>query len=595
MNDGMEGELVGHENTSSPEPYFCRPMALDEIVDAVTCPSGLFRSAKGLLDRTQPPSYYPPRADLFDFGGTPCLPRIGYPGSCDPGDSAQYFALDDVDAVATATPPYGAPYVGRWIVPADLAARRLCARGRGGERVRHERRPRPPQRGERYGHAVLQQRRPARECRSAVGSISGPVQPGNHGRGASARDIVGYGDWTGATGDVTAPDGTMSSAPGSGVGRLPLFDSDANGQARVSVTLGACASVDCASTPSPLPLPVSFTATATAASAGSEPRSRCCSPARTAASRSSATTCATRAFPTPPPSIRLRSPPGRRRGLAAGTPGTSTTAQINGLTPETIYGAGISARGVCGSSPPTFQVFSTPATLTPSSPAASSRPRPSAPTSRRRWRPYEPSATPPPPAARWQRRRSISTTARRLHWPRPWPAPPSAARWSARRCARLPAGSRSVAGSAPLRSVPVAGGGPGAPRPAHLKGWNRRAEQQSRPPQLRPRSSPAPPARAFHLVSATLRPGATARSKAGGSGSRGWFRGPRVVQGAASGSGGPRAVLGQGAAGRWFAGAERAVSRTEWSAALRQRGGRVLGRPELRQAALLFRLPIPTF
>ncbi len=107
MNDGMEDELVDHENTSSPEPYFCRPMALGEIVDAVTCPSGQFRSAKGLLDPTQPQSYYPPRADLFNFGGAPCIARIGYPGSCDLGDSAQYFALDDVDVVAAATPAYG--------------------------------------------------------------------------------------------------------------------------------------------------------------------------------------------------------------------------------------------------------------------------------------------------------------------------------------------------------------------------------------------------------------------------------------------------------------------------------------------------------
>ena len=52
----------------------------------------------------------------------------------------------------------------------------------------------------------------------------------------------------------------------------------------------------------------------------------------------------------------------------------------------------------------------------------------------------------------------------------------------------------------PLRSVDRSarfhfggGGGRGAPRPTHLKGWNRRAEQQSRPTQLRPRSSPAPP------------------------------------------------------------------------------------------------------
>ena len=107
-----DDQLTGHENISSPEPYFCRPMAPFEIVDAITCPSGLFRSAKGLLDATQPASYYPPRADLFNFGGSPCFARIGYPGSCDPGDSAQYFAMNDVDAVAAATPPYGAPSPG---------------------------------------------------------------------------------------------------------------------------------------------------------------------------------------------------------------------------------------------------------------------------------------------------------------------------------------------------------------------------------------------------------------------------------------------------------------------------------------------------
>ena len=48
-------------------------------------------------------------------------------------------------------------------------------------------------------------------------------------------------------------------------------------------------------------------------------------------------------------------------GLAAAAPGTSTTVQLDALTPQTIYGVGISAIGVCGSSQPTFQVFSTPA------------------------------------------------------------------------------------------------------------------------------------------------------------------------------------------------------------------------------------------
>jgi hypothetical protein len=57
MNDGMEDQLTNHENTSSPEPYFCRPMLINEIVDAITCATGKFRSVKGRLDPGQPASY----------------------------------------------------------------------------------------------------------------------------------------------------------------------------------------------------------------------------------------------------------------------------------------------------------------------------------------------------------------------------------------------------------------------------------------------------------------------------------------------------------------------------------------------------------
>src|SRR5215471_6140983 len=53
MQDGEELMLTGHEGDSSPEPHFCRPMLPVEVVDAVTCPSGLFRSDKGKLDPTQ--------------------------------------------------------------------------------------------------------------------------------------------------------------------------------------------------------------------------------------------------------------------------------------------------------------------------------------------------------------------------------------------------------------------------------------------------------------------------------------------------------------------------------------------------------------
>jgi hypothetical protein len=361
MNDGLEDELVDHENTSSPEPYFCRPMALGEIVDAITCPSGQFRSAKGLLDPTQPASYYPPRADLFNFGGNPCLARIGYPGSCDPGDSAQYFALNDVDVVAAATPAYGAPFTGSWVVPADLPPGDYALSVEVAKEF--------------DSNAAYQHPNEVTALDMQYYSIDGQhgnvgqpsvlfrlpftLGPGGSGSSGSVTDIVGYGDWSGATGEVNPPDDTISSDPGSGVGRLQLFNDSAGSPARIEMTLGGCPEIDCTVTPAPVPLPVSFTATPTnngtvslavlqSSENGGQPvvgydvrYSVLQANGMIDASSFSAWT------PAAP--------------LASGAPGTMTTVEVVGLTPVTSYGIGISALGVCGNSAPTFQTFTTPA------------------------------------------------------------------------------------------------------------------------------------------------------------------------------------------------------------------------------------------
>jgi hypothetical protein len=187
-----------------------------------------------------------------------------------------------------------------------------------------------------------------------------PFNLGSAAAGGSASDIAGYGDWSGATGDVMPPDDSISSDPGSGVGRLLLFDSGAYGQARVSVRLGACATIDCASTPVPVPLPVSFTATATSTGTGATLQVLQTSEnggqpvlgydVRYAILPDSAAIDAT--------AFSAWTPAG---GLTAAAPGTMTAVQVGGLTPQTTYGVGISAHGVCGSSPPTFQIFTTPA------------------------------------------------------------------------------------------------------------------------------------------------------------------------------------------------------------------------------------------
>ena len=71
MQDGMETWLGFHEEISSPDPYYCRPLQPDEVnVDAITCPTR-FNSAKGKLDPTTS-AYYPPRADLTSFINADC-------------------------------------------------------------------------------------------------------------------------------------------------------------------------------------------------------------------------------------------------------------------------------------------------------------------------------------------------------------------------------------------------------------------------------------------------------------------------------------------------------------------------------------------
>jgi len=359
MNDGLDDQLTDHENVSSPEPYFCRPMMPREVVDAITCASGTFRSAKGLLDGTQAPSYYPPRADLFNFDGSVCVPRLEYPGSCDPGDSGQYFAINDVDVVAAATPSYGVPFTGRWVVPADLAP--------GDYRLSVEVAKEFDTNADHQYPSFLSAY--DMQYYSAYGESGNVGQPSvlyrvpiTLGTGApavwSTADVAGYGDWSGQTGDVMPPDATISDAPGSGAGRLLAFDGPA-GPARVQVSTAACPPVDCSGPNPPVPLPVSFTATALASgtSAGLQVLQSSDAGGGPVIGYEVRYTTA----PTVWAKIDASSFPAwsAAGALPVSAPGTTTPLEIDGLTPLTFYAVGIRAIGVCGSSPPSFQRFQT--------------------------------------------------------------------------------------------------------------------------------------------------------------------------------------------------------------------------------------------
>jgi hypothetical protein len=222
-----ESCLGWHEPYSSPESYYCRPLKPGEInVDAISCAS-VFHSEKGKFDTTTK-SYYPPRGDLTTFTST------------DGTDPPTYAAINDLDAVAAATPAYGAPYSRNWNVPIDLAdgdyvvmveVNKEFDSNAANMHADYDD-PNLPGYGidGNFGQPSVVYSVPVH-----IDLTNGtPVE-------AAVSQIAGYGDWSGATGTVTPQDGTISTTDlGSGEERL-LLQTDASGlSGRVHVSLGPC-------------------------------------------------------------------------------------------------------------------------------------------------------------------------------------------------------------------------------------------------------------------------------------------------------------------------------------------------------------------
>lgn len=206
-----QNSMGWHENSSSPESYFCRPLTPVEhdaiSVDILTCPSpATFRSDKGRFAPGET-SRYPPRNDVLEIDERDSM------------DVITYAEINDLDGVTGATPPGDAPEVLFAEVPEEVvSAGPIVAWIEVGleddqnaswsfdRDEDHMTDPRLPQ----YGVGFLGQ--PSVVFRVELDAASA----GFVGTMAHA----GYGDWDGATGTIHAPDGSLSAAGGSGVDRL---------------------------------------------------------------------------------------------------------------------------------------------------------------------------------------------------------------------------------------------------------------------------------------------------------------------------------------------------------------------------------------
>lgn len=211
---GDHDSLGWHENTSSPENYFCRPLEAWEhdmiALDTMTCPSPkVFKTDKGTFDPGGATSPYPPRNDLLHLD------------ELDSPDVAEFEALNDLDAVTAATPSGNRSEFVVAVLPSEVLERGpLVAWAE--INLEHDENSHwdfdreadhfVDSRLTRYGVEYLGQP-------SVVYRVPfDPLRRGFHGTTAYA----GYGDWNGATGALHPPDDTISVDGGSGADRLRL-------------------------------------------------------------------------------------------------------------------------------------------------------------------------------------------------------------------------------------------------------------------------------------------------------------------------------------------------------------------------------------
>jgi hypothetical protein len=350
-SQGGPGEscLGWHESYSSPDLYYCRPLQQSEaeaalgpaVDDAITCASR-FNSEKGKFDPTMPVSYYPPRSDLTTFT------------SLDGSDPPTFAALNDLDAVAAATPPYGAVYSKTWPVPSTLPP--------GDYTLMVEVNKEYDSNASNMHPDFVD---PNLRTYGTEGNFGQPsvvyqvpihidVSSGTTDAQATSQ-IAGYGDWTGATGVINPRDATIStSSPGSGEARLLLISDSSSG---LSGRVLATAANSATSTTQPPSAITDLTVPAQQLTASSATLQFTRVPSNSGA----VPQYEVRYLTGPTITEEQFGSPATAPLVQTGSPGTLATVTIPNLKPDTQYSAAVRAVEPCGQASPIASVtFTTP-------------------------------------------------------------------------------------------------------------------------------------------------------------------------------------------------------------------------------------------
>lgn len=222
FQDCKEDWLGWHEQVSSHEPFYCRPMTQAELeVDTISCPTTSFSTDKGMPMRLASPgvsadctsmfsrydatSVYPPRNDLTardqarDWEGV-----------------MQLKDMNDMDAISRATPAAQQPYRTTYGLPSTLQNGQYVVwmevNQEGDVNAAHAYAYFEDPRLQDYGIATIGQP-------SVVWRL--PITVSATSATTLAFDYAGYGSPTGEDGQLNRPDDTITvDRPGSGVNRL---------------------------------------------------------------------------------------------------------------------------------------------------------------------------------------------------------------------------------------------------------------------------------------------------------------------------------------------------------------------------------------
>lgn len=244
FQDCKEDWLGWHEQVSSHEPFYCRPMTEAELtVDTVTCPTTAFSTDKGMpmrlvnprasadcevmFERYDETSVYPPRNDLDNRDQARDWEGV-----------MQLSQMNDLDAVSRATPPAGQPFRATYGLPSTMQDGEYTVwvevNQEGDMNAAHSYSYFVDPRLQDYGIATIGQP-------SVVWKI--PITVSGTSAVAYAAEYAGYGSATGEDGALNPPDGSITEGvPGSGVGRL-VRQTEGGEDYRVKVKLVADA--DC--------------------------------------------------------------------------------------------------------------------------------------------------------------------------------------------------------------------------------------------------------------------------------------------------------------------------------------------------------------